>query len=142
MIMGLRGRGSIWRGGGRVWIGMLSRGMGSLMRLEDGEGGDWGWDRGRGVILGLGGGDVEGKCEGINSVRSMALICMKLLYRLYRAQESVQYQSTRNQDLHVKTPITAPPTLLHESLQQYQKALKPPSLTFPLSQSQYSPAYH
>lgn len=63
MIMGLGGRGSIWRGGGIVWIGMLWRGMGSLMRLGGGEGGDWGWGRGRGVMWGPGGFDVEGKMK-------------------------------------------------------------------------------
>ena len=67
MIMGLEGRGSIWRGGGIVWTGMLWRGMGSLMPLGGGGGGDWGWRRGRGVILGPGGYDMEEKMKAYNS---------------------------------------------------------------------------
>ena len=63
MITGLGGRGSIWKGGGIVWIGMLWRGTGSLMRLGEGGVGGWGWRQGRGAILGLGGDDVEGKMK-------------------------------------------------------------------------------
>ena len=63
MIMGLGGRGSIWRGGGIVWIGMLWRGMGSLMRLGGGEGGGWGWRRERGMSWVLGGEEEEGEME-------------------------------------------------------------------------------